>query len=58
MDSSFRQIAQSVRIDFLRNLHEDRQVSTLIYTMSDKADEILTSFGLNDDDRKIKSTVQ
>ena len=36
---------------------EQRQISTLIYTMGDKADDILASFGLNDDDKKKYSTV-
>jgi len=37
---------------------EERQVNTLIYSMGDKADDILTSFGLSNDDRKKYSTVK
>ena len=37
---------------------EERQVNTLIYTMGDKADDILASFALSDEDRKKYSTVK
>ena len=42
-------------------LHEkgdENQVNTLIYTMGDQADDILTSFGLSEDDRRTYKTVK
>ena len=37
----------------LSSKSDDRQVDTLIYTMGDKADDILISFGLSNDNRSI-----
>ena len=37
---------------------EERQVNTLIYTMGDKADDILASFVLSNEDKKKYSTVR
>ena len=37
---------------------QESQVNTLIYTMGDKADDILSSFGLSDDDQKKYSVVK
>ena len=42
----------------LSSKSEDQQVNILIYTMGDKADDILTSFGLSEDDRKKYDTVR
>ena len=33
-------------------------MNTLIYTMGDQADDILTSFGLSEDDRRTYKTVK
>ena len=37
---------------------QESQVNTLIYTMGDKADDILFSFGLSDEDQKKYSVVK
>ena len=37
---------------------QESQVNTLIYTMGDKADDILSSFGLSEDDQKKYSVVK
>ena len=37
---------------------EESQVNTLIYTMGDKADNIISSFGLIEDDQKKFSVVR
>ena len=37
---------------------EESQVNTLIYTMGDKADDILSSFGLSEEDQKKYSVVR
>ena len=42
----------------LHSKGEESQVNTLIYTMGDKADDILSSFGLSEDDQKKFSVVK
>ena len=42
----------------LQGKAEESQVNTLIYTMDDKADDLLSSFGLSDEDQKKYSTVK
>ena len=37
---------------------QESQVNTLIYTIGDKADDILSSFGLSEDDQKKYSVVK
>ena len=36
---------------------DESQVHTLIYTMGDEADDILSSFGLSEENRKVYTTV-
>ena len=42
----------------LHSKGEESQVNMLIYTMGDKADDILSSFGLSEDDQKKYSVVK
>ena len=42
----------------LQSKSEENQVNALIYVMGDKADDILNSFGLSDDERKVYRTVK
>ena len=42
----------------LQDKAEKSQVNTLIYTMGDKADDLLSSFGLSDEEEKKYSTVK
>lgn len=37
---------------------EEKQVNSLIYTMGDEADDVLSSFGLSDDEKKVYETVK
>jgi hypothetical protein len=37
---------------------EEAQISTLVYSMGDKAEDILTSFNLKDDELKVYATVK
>ena len=55
MDSSFDRFREASAL-FAKP--EERQVNTLIYSMGDKADDILASFGLSDDDQKNYSIVR
>ena len=42
----------------LQSKSEENQVNVLIYVMGDKADDILNSFGLSNDEQKVYRTVK
>ena len=42
----------------LKSKSEEHQVNALIYVMGDKADDILCSFGLTEDEKKVYNTVK
>lgn len=42
----------------LKAKSEEHQVNALIYIMGDKADDILCSFGLTEDEKKVYTTVK
>ena len=42
----------------LKSKSEEHQVNALIYIMGDKADDILCSFGLSEDEKKVYNTVR
>ena len=42
----------------LASKSEENQVNTLVYSMGDEADDILASFGLTEDEKKVYDTVK